>query len=249
MTSHSDVDLLIATLHPHVLMGLFNSILLPPPSLKPSDLGPTEVRQLVQVFATLFSFYPGCDAAAVTAKARRSGDTSLYICLSPSTPNGFDKHVYQWLTQFMAIRQESKSSGGVQQPRQTLSQSEKCFILDVYCQCYPAMRARSIAQALGDWNIFIDAPKPATDILAPKPTEEEERLRREYKDPLQQLSQHVHTYVSIISCETIPQDGDMLKFHELCLAIRDIMKSDGFSDFLQQYVCKYCDVFTSELCA
>ncbi|KAI1787790.1 hypothetical protein LXA43DRAFT_682552 [Ganoderma leucocontextum] len=249
MTSHSDIDTLLATLHPHVFKGLFDDKLFSPKSLQPSDDTP-DFRKLVQAFATLFSFHPGCDAAAVTAQTSQSGNTPLHICLSPSTPHGFNDNANRWFAQFMALRKEPnlKSTGdlkstddlkstGDRRRIDMLSHSERVFVLQIYSLCYPAMRQRIINEGLGFWNFFANAHKPVTDVPALTPTEEEKQLREKYAEGLQELSTSVDDFIAFIS-HTPSTDDDMLQFHQSCLSIRNIMESDGHGvwRFLDEYV-------------
>ncbi|KAI1781699.1 hypothetical protein LXA43DRAFT_641473 [Ganoderma leucocontextum] len=252
MTSHiQDIDTLIAALHPHVFMGLFNYKLHPPTSLQPSK-DTAEFRDFVQAFATLFSFHPGCDAAAVAAQTSQPGNSSLHICLSPSIPHEFKENVEKWLNQFMALRRESKSARNVQRG-DTFSPLERCFILDTYRVCYSAMHQQTASHGFGDWDVFVDEPRdvdetqagfvdepPAvTDTVQLKPTEDEEQLRETYAVELEDFSKLVRSFAACLSGRSLGEDeSDVLEFHKLCMDICDKMSSDGFSEYLDEYI--YC---------
>ncbi|KAI1787786.1 hypothetical protein LXA43DRAFT_682139 [Ganoderma leucocontextum] len=238
MTSHSDIDTLIASLHPHVSMHLFNDKLHPPVSLQPSK-NTADFRNLVQAFATLFSFHSGCDAAAVTAeRAPQSGNTSLSICPSPSTPPGFEGNVKEWLVQFMDLRKEYKVTGGARHG-DVFSPLEKSFILYTYKVCYPAMHQRTIDQGFGDWEVFVETPEAVADEAPPKPRKEEELLRKEYAKELRTFSELVKDFVHCMSRKSLGDDNHVLQFHQSCMSIRDMMSNGGFVAFLNEYI--YCD--------
>ena len=116
MAAQTDIDTLIAALHPHIVMSQFKYCLNPPPSLQPSNNG-EELRSLGQAFASLFRFHPGCNAAAVAPRAPQpgSGKTSFYVCPSPTIPPEFENNVEKWITHFNAMRAESDSTENARQ--------------------------------------------------------------------------------------------------------------------------------------
>ena len=112
-------------------------------------------------------------------------------------------------------------------------------MLYTYHLCYPAVRQRAITLGLNVWDIFIQATKPNPRIKTRKPIDEEERrLREVLADDLHHLSELVQAFVESISRESFGEDEDVLRFHELCLSIRNLMKGVELEKFLDEYICK-----------
>ncbi len=244
MTTHTDIDTLIAALHPHVVMGLFNDDINPPSSLEPSK-GMADFLDLAQAFATLFGFHPGCDTAAVAAQPSQPGNTSFSICLSPSIPREFENNLEKWLAQFSALRRESKSMADLDAQRgDAFFPLERHFILHTYKVCYPAMHRQTSRHGFCDWNTFIKNPKGVASMATCRnPTEEEKQRTQQYADDLRAFSELVRSFADCVSRDSLGKDEDVLRFHDLCMTIRDKMANDGFMDYLNRYVCKCLALF------
>ena len=236
MSSHFGIDTLIAVLHPHVVMSAFNHELFPPKSLQ-SSKDVNNFRDLSQAFATLFSFHPACDTAAVAACTPQAGNTSLSICLSPSTPREFETNVEKWLTSFTTLRRESDSTGDEQRDG-AFSPLERRFIVETYKLCYPAMYQEIVAHGLGDWAVFENERNAGTHAARLKLTNEEEQLREGYAGELRVFSELVRTFANRVDRDSLGKDEEVLQFHELCMKIREKMSDEGFMAYLNGYICK-----------
>nr|VWO96525.1 Reducing polyketide synthase DEP5 (EC (Depudecin biosynthesis cluster protein 1) [Ganoderma boninense] len=160
---NSDFDALIATLHPHIIMSLYNFELKPPRSLRSRNLQKDrrDLQMLAQAFASLFRFHPQCDAAAVAVRFTKPEHTSFSICLSPSTPADFHSTLDKWLAHLTALLRVDESefkgdlnASGYQED--SLSSSEEQFVLHAYKVCYPAMHQLIADHGFGDWKIFVE---------------------------------------------------------------------------------------------
>ena len=235
MTSPADIDALIAALHPHVRQYLFENGLYPDISLQPAKKRTISLK-LLDSFAVLLGHHPGCSSVAVTAQTHQPGRTSVYICPSPSIPDGLYDNVKEWVALFSAMCKEYAQ--GVPHG-DTFSGSEmgKRFVLYTHRLCYQAMRQRVMKSGLGEWELLIKLPEPMLE-----PTEEEERLREELADDLRHLSELAQTFVQIVSRETLEDDEDVLRLYALCITIRDVITSTALETFLCEYICMYVPV-------
>ena len=235
MTSPADIDTLIAALHPHVRQYLFEDELYPDISLQPAKKRTISLK-LLDSFAVLLGHHPGCSSVAVTAQIHQPGRTSVYICPSPSIPDGVHDNVKEWVALSSAMCKEY--TDGVPHDG-TLSGSEmgKRFVLYTHRLCYPAMRHRVTKMGLDEWEPLIKLPEPVLE-----PTEEEERLREELADDLRHLSELAQTFVQIVSREILEDDEDVLRLYALCITIHDVITSTALEMFLCEHVCMYAPV-------
>ena len=127
MPSHTDIDTLIASLHPHVAQSFCDGELRAGRSLQPSTTNAT-LHNVADSFATLFGHHPGCDAAAITIQTTQS-EVALFVCPSPIVPHDFEHDVKHWVDEFIAIRKGS-TGGSVQGSDGEASPSVKAFVLD-----------------------------------------------------------------------------------------------------------------------
>ncbi|PIL29544.1 hypothetical protein GSI_08352 [Ganoderma sinense ZZ0214-1] len=240
-TAHTEMDTLIAALHPHIAMSLFKYNLYPPRSLGPRKDTDGSL-ELARAFATLFRFHPGCSAAAVAARPTvaesRARSTSFSVCLSPSTPPDFESSLAKWLAQLRDLREESESMDR-DSTALTFSPSEERFILYTYGVCYPAMHRLIKERGFGSWISFVKERKPVPGYTPSKPTVEEAELAQKYADEIRAFSGLVRGFAERVAHESLGEDGDVLRFHKLCVAIRDMRSNDGFLDYLDTYVRTY----------
>ncbi|KAM5545263.1 hypothetical protein V8D89_001374 [Ganoderma adspersum] len=229
MTSPADIDALIAALHPHVSQYLFDDGLYADVSLQPAKKR-TLSLSLLDSFAVLLGHHPGSNSVAVTAQTHQPGRTSLYICSSPSIPDGLHGNVKEWMALFSAMCIEYAE--GVPHD-DTFSGSEmgKRFVLYTHRLCYPAMHRRVLKSGLSEWEVLIALPEPMLE-----PTEEERRLREKLADDLRHLSELAQTFVHAVSRETLGDDGDVLLFYALCVTIRDVVTSTALETFFRKYI-------------
>ncbi len=241
MTTHTDIDTLIAALHPHVAISLFGHKLYAPESLQPSR-SMAYFQDLAQAFATLFGFHPGCDTAAVAPQIAPSGKTSFSVCLSPSIPREFEDNLEKWLAQFSALGRDSESKCAENaQWGDVLSPLERRFILHTYQVCYPAIHRQTALRGFCDWDVFVqDTEDVASMETCMKPTEEEERLTEQYADDLDAFSELVRSFMDCVSRDSLGEDEEVLRFHKLCMTIRDKMSNNNY---LNEYVCKRLALF------
>ncbi|PIL26763.1 hypothetical protein GSI_11178 [Ganoderma sinense ZZ0214-1] len=242
MASTADIDALIAALLSYVFQSFYNDGLHADTSLEPAG-NHTPSLSLLDSFAVLLAHHPGCDAVAATAQTHQPGQTSIYICPSPSIPPGFHDNVKQWVSLFSAMRKNFTE--GVQPERDgdesAFSESEKRFILFSLRLCYPTMRHRAMRRGLRAWNRLIEEPEPEPvadselDEWERESMEEEGRLRAELADDLRHLSELAQSFVECVSRESLGDDGDVLRFYALCVSIRDAMQGPVL-EFLNEYV-------------
>ena len=244
MATQTDIDTLIAALHPHVVMSQFNYCLNPPPSLQPSEHG-EEFRSLARAFATLSRFHPGCNAAAVALRAPQPGprNTSFYVCPSPSTPPEFEKNLENWIAHFNAMRAEPDSTRNMDRDS-PCSPCEERFILYTYEVCYQSMYQQVAEHGFGDWNSILNRQTPVPGEIIWTPAEEEVRLTQQYADELRAFSDLVQRFAKCVSHDSLGGDEDVLQFHKLCMAIKDMRSNPGFLRYLDEYIRKYLARFT-----
>ena len=241
MTSPADIDTLIAALHPHVRQYLFEDELYPDISLQPAKKRTISLK-LLDSFAVLLGHHPGCSSVAVTAQTHQPGRTSIYICPSPSIPDGLHGNVREWLALFSALCKEY--AHGVPHD-DTFSGSEmgKRFVLYTHRLCYPAMRHRVTKMGLDEWEPLIKLPEP---VLEPTEEEEqlrEEQLREELADDLRHLSELAQTFVQVASRKTLEDDEDVLRLYALCITIRDMITSTALETFISKCICTPRSIF------
>ncbi|PIL29543.1 hypothetical protein GSI_08351 [Ganoderma sinense ZZ0214-1] len=244
--THADVDTLLATLHPHISFHRVSDGMPPPGYLRPRKDTAAGVRKLSQAFATLFGYHPGCDVAAVALQTPQSNETSkLSISLSPSIPPGFEENAKEWLARFAALRKESRTEsesirvpGGVREGGDAFSPAEKSLILHTHRVCYPAMRRRALTQGFGDWDVFVQGNWQDVATYGDDPT----LAQGEHADNTQKFSELVRRFADCVrnsgDSDSLGGDEDVLEFHKLCMAIRDMMSNRGFSAFLNGHICQ-----------
>ncbi|PIL26767.1 hypothetical protein GSI_11183 [Ganoderma sinense ZZ0214-1] len=236
MSSHSDFDALIAAMHPHIAMSLFNYQLYPPQSLLPDNLKDTEDSQTFgQALATLFRFHPGCITAAVAVPAAQPRRKPITISLLPSIPPRFRNNLDTWLTQIADLRKECESES-MDRDEDSFSPLEEQFILHTYKVCYPAMHQLIKERNFGSWNTIVKERKPVPGYTPSKPTVEEAKLAQKYADEIRAFTGLVRSFAKCVSLESLGEDEDVLRFHKLCMNIRDMRSNKGFLDYLNTYI-------------
>ncbi|KAM5545264.1 hypothetical protein V8D89_001375 [Ganoderma adspersum] len=225
MPSHTDIDTLIASLHPHVAQCYCGNALQAGRSLRPG-IANVALQEVCDSLVILFGLHPGCDAAAATIQTEESTTTSLFVCPSPIVPHDFEDNVKHWVDQFSAIRKEytgdtSRDSNGEPSPSMRTQ-----FIITTYRLCYPAMRQHTMGDEFGIWEmLYNDAREQTVD----------EPLASE----LQQLAELAERFAQFISSrETLDEgeDEDTLRFHELCVALYRALNSERVKKFVEQYL-------------
>ncbi|PIL26764.1 hypothetical protein GSI_11179 [Ganoderma sinense ZZ0214-1] len=239
----SDIDTLIAALHPHVAQGYCGNFLRAGRSLRP--IGANGIlHDVVDSFDILFGFHPGCDAAAVTIQTAQPGTISLFVCPSPIVPQDFEADVKQWVDQFIAVH---KGSAGEADGNGNLegkpSPSMRKFILDTYRLCYQSMRQRKMGPEFGIWKIL--SRKIAERTLASK-SEPAKLQELPSASELRQLAELAKSFAETISArERLDEDEDILRFHQLCLALYKAL-SGGWVKELTAYPLH--DLILAHLC-
>ena len=248
MTNHTDIDTLIAALHPHIVMSQFEYCLNPPPSLQPSKHG-GESRSLARALATLYRFHRGCNAAAVAPRAPQpgSGKTSFYVCPSPTIPPEFENNLEKWIAHFNAMCKNYNSMGNAHLDAASISPCERRFILYTYELCYPSMYQQIVEHGFGDWNSILNRQTPVPGENIWTPAEEEVRLTQQYADELRAFSDRVQRFAKCVSRDSLGGDEDVLRFHKLCMEIKGMRSNPGFLGYLNEYIRKYLARFTPRL--
>ena len=231
MTSHTDIDTLIASLHPHVAQRYCGNVLRAGRSLQPSITNAV-LQDVVDSFAILFGFHRGCDAAAVTIQTEESKTTSLFVCPSPVVPCDFENNVKHWVDQFSAIRKGSTGSTSLDSNREPPPSLRTQFILTTYRLCYQGMRRHTMGDEFWIWKmLYTDARKTVNGPLASE---------------LQQLAKLAESFSEFISSrETLGEgeDEDTLRFHELCVALYRTLNIERVKKFVEQYLCE-CSILS-----
>ncbi|PIL26754.1 hypothetical protein GSI_11168 [Ganoderma sinense ZZ0214-1] len=250
MASSADIDALIAALLSYVFQAFHNDGLYADSSLEPAR-SHTRSLSLLDSLVVLLAHHPGCDVVAATAQTHQPGQTSLYLCPSPSIPPGFHDNVKQWVSLFSAMRKDFAE--GVQPERDgddAFSESEKHFILYTLRLCYPTMRHHATSVGgLWAWGRLSEESEPLTDVDVEvsewewerKRMEEGRRLREELVDDLRHLSELAQTFVQSVSQQSLGNDEAVLRFYALCVDIRDAMKGPVL-EFLNEYVYLVCRI-------
>ena len=232
MTSHTDIDTLIASLHPHVAQRYCGNVLRAGRSLRPSITN-AALQDVADSFAILFGFHRGCDAAAVTIQTEESKTTSLFVCPSPIVPRDFEDNVKHWVDQFSAIRKGFTDGSPRSSSGEPSASMRTQFILTTYRLCYHGMRRHTMGDEFWIWKtLYTDERKKTV----------EEPLASE----LQQLAKLAESFSEFISSrETLGEgeDEDTLRFHELCVALYRTLNIERVKKFVEQYLCE-CSILS-----
>ncbi|PIL26753.1 hypothetical protein GSI_11167 [Ganoderma sinense ZZ0214-1] len=106
------------------------------------------------------------------------------------------------------------------------------FILDAYSLCYGSMRRRTLTHEFKIWGLL--STSPLGERTPPqKPVKTQEPLTSQL-DRLVGLVQKFTEFVS--ARETLGDDDDTLRFHELCLALYDTLDGEQVKEFIGRYI-------------
>ena len=98
----------------------------------------------------------------------------------------------------------------------------------------------------GDWNSILarQTPVPGENVRTPTEEEARGRLTQQYTEELRAFSDLVLRFAECVSCDSLGSDQDVLRFHELCMAIKGMRSDPGFLGYLNEYIRKYLARFT-----